>query len=163
MPATEERAVSVASFVSRVTFAGPGGNLTIPGLANGSLSGFSSRGPTRNGSMKPDIAAPGQVITAALSSGSELATLPNLAQRRHPSGAYVTIQGTSMATPFVAGVIALMLQKNRKLTPEEVHQRLRATARRDAGTGPVWNAGFGWGKIDVEALLEYGAQLDGPS
>ena len=62
-----------------------------------------------------------------------------------------------MATPFVAGVIALMLQREPRLTPEEIQQRLRITARRDRDTRRVWGSGFGFGKIDVEALLDYEA------
>jgi len=151
MPATEERCLAVGSFVSRATQTGIPGN----GLVFGQLSPFSSRGPTRYGGLKPDVAAPGQLITAALASSSQFATAPNLAARRHASGKYITIQGTSMATPFIAGVVALMLQREPNLTPEEVQQRLRVTSRRDAQTGRVWHPGFGFGKIDVQALLDY--------
>ncbi|NUT94692.1 MAG: S8 family serine peptidase [Saccharothrix sp.] len=153
MPATEECAISVGSLISRNKFEGPQGNATLPGLSVDTLSTFSSQGPTRSGAQKPDIVAPGQVVTAALSAGSELATEPRLAARQHPSGKYVTIQGTSMATPFVAGIVALMLQREPRLTPEEVQQRLRITARRDASTGPVWNPRYGWGKLDAQALF----------
>ncbi|MEU4766372.1 S8 family serine peptidase [Actinosynnema sp. NPDC023794] len=131
----------------------PQGDSTLPGPAVDALSSFSSQGPTRIGVQKPDVVAPGQVVTAALSAGSDMATSPRLAARRHPSGKYVTIQDTSMATPFVAGVVALMLQREPRLTPEEVQQRLRITARRDATTGPVWNPRYGWGKLDAEALF----------
>ncbi|CAL9442762.1 hypothetical protein SUDANB95_02267 [Actinosynnema sp. ALI-1.44] len=153
MPATEERAIAVGSLVSRNEFEGPRGDSTLPGLTVDAVSSFSSQGPTRIGGQKPDVVAPGQVVTAALSAGSEMAGNPRLAGRLHPSGKYVTIQGTSMATPFVAGVVALMLQREPRLTPEEVRQRLRITARRDATTGPVWNPRYGWGKVDVEALF----------
>ena len=60
-----------------------------------------------------------------------------------------------MATPFVAGVIALMLERESALTPEEIQQRFRITARRDNDTARVWDSGFGYGKIDVESLLNY--------
>lgn len=153
VPATEERAVTVGSLVSRKTFEGPQGQATLGGLVVDRLSGFSSQGPTRAGVQKPDIVAPGQVVTAALSAGSEFAGDPRLAARLHPSGQYVTIQGTSMATPFVAGLVALLLQQEPRLTPEDVQQRLRITARRDAVTGPVWNPRYGWGKLDARALL----------
>jgi subtilisin family serine protease len=155
MPASEERCIAVGSFISRASFVGTGGGMIGNGLTAGQLSSFSSRGPCRYGTLKPDIAAPGELITAALADGSEMALAPNLAPRRHSSGRYITIQGTSMATPFVAGVIALMLQREPRLTPEEVQQRLRVTARRDAQTGRVWHSGFGFGKLDVQALLDY--------
>ncbi len=153
MPATEERAISVASFISRAGIL-PGG-AAVPGLATGQISPFSSHGPARHGTQRPDVAAPGQHIVAALAAGSSMATLPQLAPRRLPGNRYISIQGTSMATPFVTGAIALMLQQEPDLAPEDVQLRLRATAQRDDETGPVWNEAFGYGKIDVEALLNY--------
>jgi len=125
------------------------------GLRVGQLSNFSSHGPTRIGKQKPDIAAPGQYITAALAENSTMSTNPRHTPRHHPTDGYITIQGTSMATPFVAGVIALMLEREPRLTPEEIQQRLRITATRDTETGRVWDTGFGYGKINVQALLDY--------
>lgn len=157
MPATEERAVVVGSLVSKTSFDTNGGTLGMPGLAVGQLSPFSSHGPTRIGVQKPDIAAPGQFVTAALSTNSVFTTHPNYVPRHSPTDGYITIQGTSMATPFVAGVIALLLEREPTLTPEEIQKRLRVTAQRDSDTGRVWGPGFGYGKIDVEALLDYEA------
>lgn len=156
MPGTEERAIVVGSCVSRNRFDTVDGEV-VTDLGVGGLSTFSSHGPARYGVQKPDITAPGQYITAALAEGSTMATDPRFTPRRSPvqPGPYITIQGTSMATPFVAGVIALLLQREPDLTPEEIQQRLRITAQRDALTGPVWNAGFGYGKLDVAALLDY--------
>lgn len=153
IPASEERAVTIGSLVSRTTFEGPDGEASLPALVFDTVSTYSSQGPTRIGRQKPDIVAPGQVITAALSAGSEFARDPRLAARLHPSGKYLTIQGTSMATPFVTGLIALMLQQEPTLTPEDVQQRLRVTARRDEQTGAVWNPRYGWGKLDAQAIL----------
>jgi subtilisin family serine protease len=153
MPATEERSLAVGSFVSRNRFETAAGVLAANGLEVGSLSPFSSQGPSRYGAFKPDVAAPGQYVTAALAAGSEMATDPRYTPRHDPSGRYITIQGTSMATPFVAGVVALLLEREPRLTPEEIQQRLRISCRRDAQTTRVWHPGFGFGKIDVEALL----------
>jgi subtilisin family serine protease len=157
MPGTEERAIVVGSFVSKKQFDTKDGILVAETLNVGQLSPFSSRGPTRIGKQKPDIAAPGQYITAALANNSHFTDSPTYTPRHHPTAGYITIQGTSMATPFVAGVIALMLEREPELTPEEIQQRLRITARRDDDTGRVWDSGFGYGKIDVEALLNYTA------
>lgn len=157
MPATEERAISVASFVSRARIR-PGGP-AAPGLSVGQISPFSSNGPTRTGVQRPVIAGPGQHVVAALASNSTLATHPQFASRRLPGNNYISIEGTSMATPFVTGVIALMLQQEPNLTPEDIQLRLRATGQRDGDTGAVWNSAFGYGKVDVEALLNYGAAI----
>jgi subtilisin family serine protease len=64
-----------------------------------------------------------------------------------------------MAAPFVAGVIALLLEREPELGPEQIQQRLRVTARRDTNTGRVWNPHFGFGKLDVRALLDYQADI----
>lgn len=155
MPGTEERAIVVGSFVSKTQFDTNDGTLVAQTLTVGQLSPFSSQGPTRIGMQKPDITAPGQYITAALSNNSHFTNSPAYIPRHHPTAGYITIQGTSMATPFIAGLIALMLEREPQLTPEEIQQRLRITAQRDDDTGRVWDPGFGYGKIDVEALLDY--------
>jgi subtilisin family serine protease len=157
MPGTEERAIVVASAVSRNRAPTVDGELVTEDLTLGGLSPFSSHGPTRIGIQKPDVAAPGQYVTAALAGGSEMATAARFRPRHSPTPGYITIQGTSMATPFVAGVIALLLEREPTLTPEEVQQRLRVTSRRDRQTGPVWNPSSGWGKLDARALLDYQA------
>ena len=78
---------------------------------------YSSRGPTGDGRLKPDVMAPGGAIMSA-SAGS--------------GDGYVSYSGTSMATPHVAGVAALMLQANPNVAPTEttdyVKQILRETS-----------------------------------
>ena len=95
------------------------------------IASFSSRGPTADGRIKPDIMAPGYQITAA-QSGS--------------TNGYVTYSGTSMATPFVSGTIALMLQENPNLTPQAVKDILRDTATDFGPSGK--DSDFGWGMMD---------------
>lgn len=82
-PATEERAISVASIVTRVS-ALPGGN-SLPGLMNGQISPFSSNGPGRLETQRSDIAAPGQHIVAALANGSVMATVSRFTPRHLPA------------------------------------------------------------------------------
>lgn len=99
------------------------------------LTPFSSRGPTLDGRVKPDVCAPGHSITAARSGSTNL---------------YATYSGTSMATPFVAGTVALALQA-RPMTPAEVRQLIETTAqdRGPAGKDNDWGAGL----LDAYAVV----------
>jgi subtilisin family serine protease len=73
--------------------------LTVGAAArDGTVASFSSRGPTPDGQVKPDLVAPGVDVLSAL-----------------PHGTYGRLEGTSMATPHVAGVVALMWSANPKL------------------------------------------------
>ncbi|MEM7405374.1 MAG: S8 family serine peptidase [Pseudomonadota bacterium] len=153
MPGTAGRAITVGSFVSKRTFATKSATLTADGLTVGQRSPFSSIGPDRYGRHKPDIAAPGQFITAALSSNSKMATDERYTPRHHPTDGYITIQGTSMAAPYVTGLIALLLENEPDLNPEEIQRRLVASAVRNEQTGGAWNAEFGYGRVDAAAFL----------
>lgn len=120
----------------------------------GSLAEFSSRGPTRDGRIKPDISAPGNIIAAPLSrdipAGSvyepRLVYLP--AAPKYNNG-YYCLEGTSMSTPHVTGVVALMLEANANLAPEDVKVLLQRNARRDEFTTSTTNNSWGAGKVDA--------------
>ena len=74
---------------------------------------FSSRGLTADGRMKPDIASPGAFINAAAAG---------------TTNSYKELSGTSMASPFTAGLAALMLDANPGLTPAGVKAAIESTA-----------------------------------
>ena len=80
---------------------------------SGTVTTFSSRGPTPDGLVKPDVVAPGASILSAV-----------------PGGGYAEFDGTSMATPHVAGVVALMWSANPALIGDIglTEQILRSTA-----------------------------------
>jgi minor extracellular serine protease Vpr len=87
---------------------------------SGVITSFSSAGPTAFGhDLKPDISAPGGQILSA--------TLPNTSASR-----FAVFDGTSMATPHVAGAAALLLELHRTWTPAQVKSALVSTA------GPAW-------------------------
>lgn len=100
----------------------------------------SSQGPTRDGREKPEIAAPGTGIVAA--NGFD------------PENLWVRMSGTSMSSPYVAGVVALMLQMDRKLTAAQLTGILRRTAQPLPGTDFNWRNDAGYGAVQPRACLE---------
>lgn len=101
------------------------------------IAEFSSRGPvTWDGKdfVKPDVSAPGHKVTSCL-----------------PGGGYWTISGTSMATPHVAGLAALLYEKNEDLTVEEVVNIIEASAVKFGDSEK--DNDFGYGRIDCLAAL----------
>jgi serine protease AprX len=85
------------------------------------MASFSSLGPTPDGRTKPDITAPGVSINSCRATGTTLGSVVD------PAGNFISLSGTSMATPHIAGVAALMLNKNGSLTPAQVKGILMAS------------------------------------
>lgn len=108
----------------------------------------SSQGPTRDGRFKPDIAAPGSDVVAARGFAGKA------------DGQWVSMTGTSMASPYVAGVVGLMLQRAPQLTSAQVCGILQRTARPLPGRNFAWANDSGYGVIDGKACLEEAEHLD---
>jgi hypothetical protein len=99
------------------------------------VSYFSSRGPTGDGRLKPDLVAPGEKVEAAL-----------------PSGDYGTKDGTSMAAPHVSGAAALLMARHPELmdAPETIKRILMQTAT-DLGRERYFQ---GAGMLDVLRAMQ---------
>ena len=126
----------------------------------GDISYFSSMGPTVDRRTKPDITAPGAILISSVNS-FDTRYQPNGASRQylvHEQGShyYAIMQGTSMAAPMVSGAVALMLQKNSGLTPDEVKSLLKKYSVQDDKTGTIDDFGsniWGFGKLNIYDIM----------
>ncbi|MDO0916701.1 S8 family serine peptidase [Streptomyces sp. DT2A-34] len=112
---------------------------------NDKLAEFSSIGPGLDGAIKPDVTAPGVGITAAAAKGSEIAHEVG----ENPAG-YVSISGTSMATPHVAGAAAILKQQHPKWTYTELKGALAGSSK--GGKYSPFQQGSG--RIQVDKALK---------
>lgn len=98
--------------------------------STGAIAFFSSRGPTADGRLKPDLTAPGVAVCAVI--GVEQVG---------------RVDGTSFATPLLAAGAALLKQLHPTLSPLQIRSALRNTATKRAAPDST----FGWGRPDVSA------------
>ncbi|WDV46696.1 S8 family serine peptidase [Clostridiaceae bacterium M8S5] len=116
------------------------GNMIDVGEKGFALIYHSSRGPTADNRLKPDVAAPGTNINAP---------------KANSTNGYVSYTGTSMATPFTAGTIALMIDANTNLTTTQIKDIVTSTAI-DWGKSGHDNE-YGHGRLDgFEAIKQAG-------
>jgi serine protease AprX len=95
------------------------------------IASYSSKGPTLvDHLVKPDLVAPGNRLVSLRDAGSTMDINHPLFEVAPLVGTpkYFRLSGTSMATPLVSGAVALMLQQNPSLTPDQVKARLMKTA-----------------------------------
>ena len=111
------------------------------------ISVSSSQGPTRDGREKPDIAAQGTEVVAAKGFAGD-------------PDQWVSMSGTSMASPLVAGVVGLMLAVEPRLTAAQVESIIRRTAKPLPGASFTWSNAAGFGVIDPEACLVETSRLN---
>ncbi|KAF0728475.1 hypothetical protein AaE_009441, partial [Aphanomyces astaci] len=136
---------------------------TVIGVGNlgidDKLSSTSSRGPAADGRIKPDVSAPGNRVRSAWNTGNS---------------AYNTISGTSMASPHVAGAIALYLSANKGAKYDQVYKAFTTTVDTKTLTPSNQNCGgvsdskypnnnYGFGRINVARATGGGARPPSPS
>jgi subtilisin family serine protease len=159
MPSTATKVIAAASYVTKTCWNSMSGIMYCyaSSPAEGNISGFSSLGPRRSCSnsancpteQKPDLAAPGQGIMAAFSAAATDSAVKD-ARRRDPDRVHTLFQGTSMATPHVAGAAALLLAQDATLTSDQVKDALTGNTRTDPFTGGSPNDTWGYGKLAVD-------------
>jgi subtilisin family serine protease len=121
------------------------------------IASNSSKGPTRDGRIKPDIVASGGQTLTTIDSITGAAFAANAGNRKKLgiTGKYVVAGGTSMASPVVSGSLALLLEKKASYWSHEMLYLLKKTAKRDSFTTPIENNTYGYGKINGFQLLSY--------
>lgn len=162
--------ISVGAYTSKNTwtsFSGQNQSLNLPNQSTpnvlNQIADFSSKGPTADGRIKPDITAPGNILASSVSrfDSNYLFTSP-----RTISGLtdgtnnwfFGMMEGTSMSSPMVAGIIALWLQAKPNLTVAQIKTILQNTADTDQFTGTgsaIPNNTWGRGKIDAYGGIQY--------
>ena len=105
------------------------------------INASSSQGPTRDNRNKPEIAAPGTKIVAAKGFSSD-------------GKLWAAMTGTSMASPYVAGVVGLMLAATKELTAAQCAGILQRTAAPLPGGSYAWANDCGFGVINPESAVK---------
>ena len=138
--------MTVAAFTTRVQWTDVDQTVQEVGLALEDISDFSSEGPLRDGRLKPDVAAPGAMIVSCLSADSQPAR-GNIINDDFRVNA-----GTSMATPFITGLVALLLQRDGALDPTGVKTLLRANSAIPNQPAGTHDAKWGFGLVTAGGL-----------
>lgn len=155
--------ISVGAYTSKNAWTAYNGAPQSTTGTIGAIASFSSKGPTADNRTKPDITAPGNILASSVSrfDASYTSTSP-----RTVSGVtngtntwwFGMMEGTSMASPMVTGIIALWLQAYPYLNPTQALNLVKQNAWTDSYTGTIpltGNNTWGWGKIDAhEGLVD---------
>lgn len=148
---TAKRIISVGAYVTRDHRTQYG--IYYPsGETQDDVASFSSHGPTADGRTKPEISAPGTYIISSESSFYDGTKYKYCTVTWNDNKyEYGFMQGTSMASPFITGVMATWLQAYPDMTPEDAKEIMSKTARQDSFTGDLTEPSnvWGYGKIDA--------------
>ena len=162
---TAKKIICVGSYCSKWSITTWNGILFDRGIGidtiGGKRCGFSGTGPSIDGRIKPDLCAPGDMVVGAMSRlAVEKGQTVIWPDTLSTNGRYTRGTGTSVSSPIVAGIIALLLQANPALTSDQVKQLLQSSTIKDQFTGALITPDNLWGAGKVNA---YGAlaQMEG--
>jgi subtilisin family serine protease len=157
-PACSDDVITVAAYATQYSAANGS-------LVGGGIASFSSIGPRYDGTMKPDISAPGVAIMSSISSFTNAAyTSMGSVDFNGRTYHFAKFSGTSMSSPMVAGVAALILDANPYLSARQVKEIIMETARQDNITGIIPVEGstrWGAGRVNAYAAVKLALQTIG--
>lgn len=142
-----EKVITVANYNNRSQYLNFSGTVTTVATPAQDIAVTSSSGPTRTGLLKPDVTATGNTTLTAgpkyIVDAFKGSNPTVLAQ----GGMHMRNGGTSMASPVVAGMAALILERYPNASYAQVKDMIMATCRGDSYTGPLPNTRWGHGKV----------------
>ena len=147
-PGSAGAVITVAAYTSRNKWTDASGAARAVGLTIDTIADFSSPGPLRTGARKPDVTAPGAMIVSCLSS----ATTPPVKPSNIISPLFRVNAGTSMACPYITGLVALLLQRDPTLDPAAVKALLKSNSAVPGAAAGAFDPKWGFGLIDASGL-----------
>ena len=157
-PGSLEEAIGVGASAWRTSYVNTKGSTVNNNHGtNGVRADFSGCGPAVSGLTKPDILAPGVNICSATNSYYPINPLKVTQEITYEDKTYEwhSLDGTSMATPMVAGIIALWLEADPTLTRERILNVFAQTANHYDASLSYPNNHYGYGEIDAYKGLLY--------
>ncbi len=166
--------ITVGAYVSKNVLKGEGTNSYSTGETLDDIASFSSYvedgyGPDHANTI-PWITAPGQTVVAGINHYDSSNFPPYITSdageyryitKSDAHSYYGSMSGTSMATPCAAGIVALWLQDNPKMTPDDVRRVMKETAIHDSYTDGAHSPRFGHGKINARGGVAQGPVVSG--
>ena len=147
--ACSPQVITVGNYNNQQHYVDVAGETQDLGGIPGAISGNSSRGPSRTGTMKPDVAAPGDVTFGAGPLDFLQFLFTNAGTNKMIDSLHMRNGGTSIASPVVTGTAALLLQKCPRASNIMVRDAINGSAFADDFTGVVPNIQYGHGKVNV--------------
>lgn len=152
--ACSDQVITVGNYNNEQVYIDYNGALQDLGGVEGAIANASSNGPTRDGRIKPDVVATGDVTFSPAPLDWIQTLIATEPFKVAPGGYHIRAGGTSIASPVVAGTAALYLQKCPYAPHNEVRSAIINSAQGDAFTGVVPNALWGHGKLNAfDALV----------